>query len=79
MNQLAQPGMAQELAAAQVFTLLFLMLGPFKILGPFAQMTKGVDDRQANRIAGLSIVFASAALLVAAIVILMVVKPQLWG
>ena len=47
MNQLAQPGMAQELAAAQVFTLLFLMLGPFKILGPFAQLTKGVDDRQA--------------------------------
>jgi len=61
-----QAGMAQELPSAQIFTLLFLMLGPFKILGPFTQLTKGVDDRQAHRIAALSAVFASAALLVAA-------------
>jgi multiple antibiotic resistance protein len=61
-----QAGMAQELPPAQIFTLLFLMLGPFKIIGPFTQLTKGVDDRQAHRIAALSAVFASAALLVAA-------------
>ena len=60
------PGMAQDLPPAQIFTLLFLMLGPFKIIGPFAQLTKGADDRQAHRIAALSTVFASAALLVAA-------------
>ena len=66
MNQLAQPGMAQELAAAQVFTLLFLMLGPFKILGPFADLTNGADERQARRIAVMGIAFACAALLVAA-------------
>ena len=60
-----QAGMAQELSPAQIFTLLFLMLGPFKIIGPFAQLTKGADDRQAHRIAWLSIVFASGALLVA--------------
>ena len=62
-----QAGMAQELPPVQIFTLLFLMLGPFKIIGPFAQLTKGADDRQAHRIAWLSIVFASAALLVAAL------------
>jgi multiple antibiotic resistance protein len=59
-------GMAQDLAPVQIFTLLFLMLGPFKIIGPFAQLTKGAENRQAHRIAWLSIVFASAALLVAA-------------
>ena len=62
----AQAGMAQELPPAQIFTLLFLMLGPFKIIGPFTQLTKGADHRQAHRIAALSTVFASAALLVAA-------------
>jgi multiple antibiotic resistance protein len=62
-----QAGMAQELLPAQIFSVLFLMLGPFKILGPFAQLTKAADDRQAHRIAGLSSVFASAALLVAAV------------
>ena len=61
-----QTGMAQELPPAQIFTLLFLMLGPFKIIGPFTQLTKGADHRQAHRIAALSTVFASAALLVAA-------------
>jgi len=62
-----QAGMAQDLPPVQVFTLLFLMLGPFKIIGPFAQLTKGADDRLAHRIAWLSIAFASAALLVAAL------------
>lgn len=58
-------GLAQDLAPAQIFTLLFLMLGPFKIIGPFAQLTKGADDKLAHRIAWISILFASAALLVA--------------
>ena len=62
-----QTGMAQELPPAQIFTLLFLMLGPFKIIGPFVQLTKGADHRQAHRIAWVSIAFASAALLVAAL------------
>jgi multiple antibiotic resistance protein len=62
-----QAGIAQELPPAQIFTLLFLMLGPFKIIGPFAQLTKGADNRLAQRIAWLSIAFASAALLVAAL------------
>ena len=62
----APAGMAQDLAPAKIFTLLFLMLGPFKIIGPFVQLTKGADARLAHRIAWVSIGFASAALLVAA-------------
>jgi multiple antibiotic resistance protein len=62
----APAGMAQDLAPAQIFTVLFLMLGPFKIIGPFTQLTKGADARLAHRIAWVSIGFASAALLVAA-------------
>jgi multiple antibiotic resistance protein len=62
-----QTGMALELPPAQIFTLLFLMLGPFKIIGPFVQLTKGANHRQAHRIAWVAIAFASAALLVAAL------------
>jgi multiple antibiotic resistance protein len=60
-------GTAREIPPGQIFTLLFLMLGPFKVIGPFAQITRGADARLAHRIAALSIVFASAALLVAAL------------
>ena len=65
-QEAVQAGMARDLPPVQIFTLLFLMLGPFKIIGPFTQLTKGADHRQAHRIAALSTVFASAALLVAA-------------
>jgi len=58
-------GISEGLPPAQVFTLLFLMLGPFKIIGPFAQLTQGADKRAAQRLACVSIAFASAALLVA--------------
>lgn len=51
---------------AQIFTFLFLMLGPFKIIGPFARITKGADAKITLRIALLSIAFSSLAPLVAA-------------
>lgn len=51
---------------AQVFTLLFLMLGPFKIIGPFARVTRGADAALTRRIALRATVLASLALLVAA-------------
>lgn len=51
---------------AQIFTFLFLMLGPFKIIGPFAKITKGADAAATYRIALRSIVFSSLALLFAA-------------
>jgi multiple antibiotic resistance protein len=49
----------------QVFTLLFLMLGPFKIIGPFLKITQGADDRVARQIARWATIFAAIALLVA--------------
>jgi len=52
--------------AAQLFTFLFLMLGPFKIMGPFSQMTKGADAALTRQIALRAALFASVALLLAA-------------
>jgi multiple antibiotic resistance protein len=50
----------------QVFTFLFLMLGPFKIIGPFAAVTKGADPALTRRIALWATLFSTLALLVAA-------------
>jgi multiple antibiotic resistance protein len=55
-----------QFPVAQIFTFLFLMLGPFKIIGPFAKITKGADATFTYRIALRSIVFSSLALLLAA-------------
>lgn len=51
----------------EIFTFLFLMLGPFKILGPFAQMTEHASKKLANQIALQSTIFAIAGVLLAAI------------
>ncbi len=50
---------------SQIFTFLFLMLGPFKIIGPFAKMTHGAEASEARKFAVRGIVFASMALLLA--------------
>jgi hypothetical protein len=55
----AQQGTAEAAAQAQaapfslgkVFTFLFLTLGPFKIIGPFAAMTRGRDGAFKRRLA----------------------------
>jgi len=64
----AAPGAVpvKHFPAAQIFTFLFLMLGPFKIIGPFAKMTKGEDAVFTRKIALRSILFASLAILLAA-------------
>jgi multiple antibiotic resistance protein len=51
---------------AQIFTFLFLMLGPFKIIGPFSKITKDADAATTRRFALLATGFASLALLLAA-------------
>jgi multiple antibiotic resistance protein len=56
----------RQFPVAQVFTFLFLMLGPFKIIGPFLKMTKGADDAFARQLARRSVFFASLAVLLAA-------------
>jgi multiple antibiotic resistance protein len=50
----------------QAFTFLFLMLGPFKIIGPFARITRGADPVFIRQIAFRSILYSSIALLMAA-------------
>lgn len=44
-----------------VFTLLFITLGPLKLLGPFAQLTHGVDDSTVRKIASRAFLIALAA------------------
>jgi multiple antibiotic resistance protein len=57
----------RQFPLGQVFTLLFLMLGPFKIIGPFLKVTQGADDRLARQIALWAATFAALALLVAGV------------
>lgn len=61
------PDHIKQYPVAQIFTFLFLMLGPFKIIGPFAKITRGEDAAFTYRIALLSIAFSSLALLIAAL------------
>jgi multiple antibiotic resistance protein len=51
---------------AQIFTFLFLMLGPFKIIAPFSRITKGADAAFTRQIALRATLYASLALLLAA-------------
>lgn len=57
---------SKRFPVAQIFTFLFLMLGPIKIIGPFAKVTKGADAALTNNIALRAILFSSLALLFAA-------------
>src|SRR6187399_2231745 len=49
----------------QIATFLFLMLGPFKIIGPFAKMTLHASPKLTNQIAFRGILFSVLSLLVA--------------
>jgi len=51
---------------SQIFALLFLMLGPFKILAPFVKITKNADPALARKIAVRAILFSIGALVLAA-------------
>ena len=52
---------------AQIFTFLFLMLGPFKIIGPFVQMTANADSLLMRQIAIRATVFSATGILLAAL------------
>ncbi len=56
-----------DLTPHRIFTLLFLMLGPIKILAPFVNLTRGADAAYRTRLATRAIAFSSAALAVGAI------------
>jgi len=51
---------------SQLFLLLFLMLGPFKILGPFVKITKNADLVLLRKIALRAILFSIISLALAA-------------
>jgi multiple antibiotic resistance protein len=51
----------------QIFAFLFLMLGPFKIIGPFAKITQGADPTLTRQIAIRAIIISSIALIFAAV------------
>lgn len=55
------------ITTAQIFTLLFLMLGPFKVLEPYARITRNATPSVARKIALQGTLYASAALLLAAV------------
>jgi multiple antibiotic resistance protein len=52
------------LGLGTVFVLLFVTLGPIKIVGPFAQLTRDTDEAQMKRIAVRAFVIAVIAVIV---------------
>lgn len=51
-----------------IFAILFLMLGPFKIIGPFAQITQAADRILTRKIAIRGFLYSTTALLLAALI-----------
>jgi multiple antibiotic resistance protein len=56
----------KQFPLAHIFTFMFLMLGPFKVIGPFARATQGADAALTRQVALRSTLFASLGLLIAA-------------
>lgn len=61
------PGPAGLLSAGAIFTLMVVTLGPVKILGPFAQLTREIDEKLERQIAFRAFLFSVAAILLAGI------------
>jgi len=53
---------------SQVFVFFFLMLGPIKIVGPFARITKALDDAARRQLATRAFLISSATTVIAAII-----------
>jgi multiple antibiotic resistance protein len=51
----------------QIFSILFLMLGPFKIIGTFTKITHGADTKLVSAISNRAVLYASIALVLAAV------------
>lgn len=65
---LLNPSRAFTVSISEMFTFLFLMLGPIKILGPFVQLTRKGDEAFARRLAIRAFLYSCAALLFAAFI-----------
>lgn len=57
--------LATLIGTAQIFTLVFVMLGPLKILGPFVKATQGADGTLLRRIALTAFALSTASLFAA--------------
>jgi len=57
---------SREINRALMFSMLFLMLGPIKILAPFVALTQGADAALKRRLATRASLFAAAAVAIAA-------------
>ena len=64
----SEPHLLHTVTLTEMFTFLFLMLGPIKILGPFVQLTRKDDDAFAKRLAIRAFLFSCAALVFAAFI-----------
>jgi len=58
------PPETQLIETPEIFTLFFVTLGPLKVIGPFAQRTRGVENATAKRIAWRAFAIATVAALV---------------
>lgn len=54
-----------DLSSKKIFAMLFLMLGPLKVLGPFVDLTQGRERGAQVKMATVAIFFSAMALLVA--------------
>ncbi len=54
-----------DLSPRKIFAMLFLMLGPLKVLGPFVEHTRGRERPVQIRMATVAIFYSAAALMVA--------------
>ena len=55
------------LGLSGIFTLLFVTLGPLKLLGPFEQRTRGIDDARLHQIAWWTFVIATASIILGSV------------
>lgn len=56
-----------RLTIGMVFTAFMVMLGPVKVVGPFARLTAGMSEREARGVAGKALAFSCVGGLMAAI------------
>ncbi len=68
LAQAADTAAAAPVSPKRIFALLFLMLGPIKILVPFVHLTAGADATYRRKLATRAIIFSAAALLVAGLI-----------
>ena len=58
---------ASDFGARKIFLMLFLMIGPIKILVPFVDITRGADRAFRRTLARRAILFSAAALALAGV------------